>query len=67
MNGEAHQVGSTLADVLPPLSPHEADETPVGGDIQDLRIMGIDGEPMDVVELIDRCEPRWGRKTGTAG
>jgi hypothetical protein len=66
MNGEAHQVGSPVADILPPLSIHHADKTPMGGNVEDRGIVRIDGEAVDVMKLIYRSEARRCRKTGAA-
>src|SRR3989337_804639 len=66
MNGEAHQVRATLAHVFPALPVHKTDETHVSGDVDDGGIVRIDGETVNVVDLIDRAEPRRCRNTGTA-
>jgi hypothetical protein len=66
MESEAHQVRTTLADIFPPLSIHKTNETSMGGNIEDGRIVRIDGKAVNVVELIDGGEPRQGRKTGAA-
>jgi hypothetical protein len=48
--------------MFPPLSSNQADETPMGGYVEDRGIVRVDGKAVNVVELIERSKARGSRK-----